>query len=188
MNTAPHDNDSYAEFPVRGELRIVRLLPGPIERIWEFLTDPEKRSRWFAGGVTEPRAGGKIEFVMHHSKLSPGETPPEKYAQVHEPGVTFEGRVLRYEPPRVLSYTFGDEESQVTFELRRPKATRFFSSSRTARPAMTSRNNSTTPAAGTRIFRSSSRCSRRRRHPNSGRPTPASSPTTAPSLPAKRSP
>jgi len=117
MNTAPHDNDSYAEFPVRGELRIVRLLPGPIERIWEFLTDPEKRSRWFAGGVTEPRAGGKIEFVMHHSKLSPGETPPEKYAQVHEPGVTFEGRVLRYEPPRVLSYTFGDEESQVTFEL-----------------------------------------------------------------------
>jgi Uncharacterized conserved protein len=117
MNTAPHDNDSYAEFPVRGELRIVRLLPGPIERIWEFLTDPEKRSRWFAGGVTEPRAGGKIEFVMHHSKLSPGETPPEKYAQVHEPGVTFEGRVLRYEPPRVLGYTFGDEESQVTFEL-----------------------------------------------------------------------
>ncbi len=117
MNTAPHDNDSYAEFPVRGELRIVRLLPGPIERVWEFLTDPEKRSRWFAGGVTEPRAGGRIEFVMHHAKLSPDETPPEKYAQVHEPGVTFEGRVLRYEPPHVLSYTFGDEESQVTFEL-----------------------------------------------------------------------
>lgn len=117
MNTAPHNNDSYAEFPVRGELRIVRLLPGPIERVWEFLTDPEKRSRWFAGGVTEPRAGGKIEFVMHHSKLSPGETPPEKYAEVHEPGVTFEGRVLRYEPPHVLSYTFGAEESQVTFEL-----------------------------------------------------------------------
>lgn len=116
MNTAPN-NDSYAEFPVRGELRIVRLLPGPIERVWEFLTDPAKRSRWFAGGVTEPRAGGKIEFAMHHAKLAPGETPPEKYAQVHEPGIMFEGRVLRYEPPRVLSYTFGDEESQVTFEL-----------------------------------------------------------------------
>lgn len=115
--TTPINNEAYAEFPARGELRIVRLLPGPIERVWEFLTDPEKRSRWICGGITEPKAGGKIVFEMHHSKLSPHETPPAKYAEVHEPGVTFEGRVLRYEPPHVLSYTFGDEESQVTFEL-----------------------------------------------------------------------
>ncbi|HWL14307.1 MAG TPA: SRPBCC family protein [Opitutus sp.] len=116
MNPSPR-NDSYAEFPARGELRIVRLLPGPIERVWEFLTDPEKRSRWFAGGATEPKAGGKIEFVMHHAKIAPDETPPAKYAQVQDPGVTFEGRVLRYEPPRVLAYTFGDDDSEVTFEL-----------------------------------------------------------------------
>lgn len=115
--TTPTHNDSYAQFPARGELRIVRLLPGPIERIWEFLTDPEKRSRWICGGVTEPQAGGKVVFAMHHAKLSPGETPPEKWAHVHEPGVTFEGRVLRYEPPRVLSYTFGADDSVVTFEL-----------------------------------------------------------------------
>ena len=112
------NNDSYAEFPQRGELRIVRLLPGPIERVWEFLTDPAKRARWFAGGATEPRAGGRIEFVMHHKNLSPGETAPAKYAQVQDPGVTFEGRVLRYERPHVLSYTFGAENSQVTFELQ----------------------------------------------------------------------
>lgn len=111
------DNDAYAEFPARGELRLVRLLPGPIERVWEFLTDPEKRARWFAGGVTEPHAGGKVVFAMHHAKLSPDEQPPARYAHVQDPGVTFEGRVLRYEPPRVLSYTFGDDKSQVTFEL-----------------------------------------------------------------------
>ena len=116
MKTTPN-NDSFAEFPATGELRILRLLPGPIERVWEFLTDPEKRARWICGGVTEPKAGGKVEFVMHHSKLSPHETPPAKYAEVHEPGVTFEGRVLRYEPPHVLSYTFGADNSQVTFEL-----------------------------------------------------------------------
>ncbi|MBA4137507.1 MAG: ATPase [Opitutus sp.] len=114
--TTPN-NDSDAEFPVRGELRIVRLLPGPIERVWEFLTDPEKRARWFAGGVTEPKAGGKVVFAMHHAKLSPGEQPPERFAHVQDPGVTFEGRVLRYEPPHVLSYTFGEDNSQVTFEL-----------------------------------------------------------------------
>lgn len=115
--TTPNHNDSYAEFPSPGELRIVRLLPGPIERVWAFLTDPEKRARWFAGGVTEPRPGGKVEFAMRHANLSPGETAPPKYAKVQDPGVNFDGRVLRYEPPRLLSYTFGDDDSQVTFEL-----------------------------------------------------------------------
>lgn len=115
--TTPNQNDTHADFPVHGELRIIRLLPGPIDRVWAFLTDPEKRARWFCGGVTEPAAGGKIVFAMHHAQLSPGETPPEKFAHVHEPGVTFEGRVLRYEPPHVLSYTFGDSDSVVLFEL-----------------------------------------------------------------------
>ncbi|MBI2516535.1 MAG: SRPBCC family protein [Opitutae bacterium] len=114
--TTPN-NDSYAEFPARGELRIVRLLPGPIERVWEFLTDPEKRSRWFSGGATGRKAGDKVVFAMHHAKISPGETPPPEYAQAHDPGVTFEGRVLRCEPPRVLAYTFGGDDSEVTFEL-----------------------------------------------------------------------
>lgn len=115
--TTPINNEAYAEFPARGELRIVRLLPGPIERVWDFLTDPEKRARWMCGGVTEARPGGKIVFQMHHAKLSPGETPPEKWAHVHEPGVTFEGRVLRCEPPRLLVFTFGGDDSEVTFEL-----------------------------------------------------------------------
>jgi uncharacterized protein YndB with AHSA1/START domain len=116
MNT-PASNDSHAEFPARGELRIVRLLPGPIERVWDFLTDPAKRARWFCGGVTGREPGSKIVFAMHHKNLSPDEKPPERFAHVQDPGVTFEGRVLRYEPPRLLSYTFGDDDSQVTFEL-----------------------------------------------------------------------
>lgn len=114
--TTPH-HDSFAEFPARGELRIVRLLPGPIERIWEFWTDPEKRARWFCGGATEQKAGGRIEFAMHHRNLSPDEQPPAKYAQVHDPGVTFEGRVLRCEAPRLLEFTFGGDDSVVTVEL-----------------------------------------------------------------------
>ncbi|HYD85627.1 MAG TPA: SRPBCC domain-containing protein, partial [Opitutus sp.] len=48
---------------------------------------------------------------------APDETPPAKYAHVQDPGVTFEGRVLRCEPPRLLAYTFGSEDSEVTFEL-----------------------------------------------------------------------
>jgi uncharacterized protein YndB with AHSA1/START domain len=38
-------NEQYGKFTSRAEVRIVRTLPGPIERIWDYLTDPEKRAR-----------------------------------------------------------------------------------------------------------------------------------------------
>jgi hypothetical protein len=34
-------NEQYGKFTSRAEVRIVRTLPGPIERIWDYLTDPE---------------------------------------------------------------------------------------------------------------------------------------------------
>lgn len=110
-------NEPYGKFTGPGEVRLVRTLPGPIERVWEYLTDPEKRARWFCGGVLEQKAGGKVVFAMVHKNLAPDETPPAEYAKVQDPGVTFEGRVLRCEPPRLLVYTFGSEDSDVTFEL-----------------------------------------------------------------------
>jgi uncharacterized protein YndB with AHSA1/START domain len=110
-------NEQYGKFTGPAEVRLVRTLPGPIERVWEYLTDPEKRARWFCGGLLEQKAGGRVEFAMVHKNLAPDETPPAKYAQVQDPGVTFEGRVLRCEPPRLLVYTFGSEDSEVTFEL-----------------------------------------------------------------------
>jgi uncharacterized protein YndB with AHSA1/START domain len=110
-------NESHGTFPSPAEVRIVRTLPGPIERVWDYLTDPVKRARWLSGGLLEQKAGGKIVFHMVHKNLAPGETPPAKYAQVQDPGVTFEGRVLRCEPPRLLVHTFGSDDSEVTFEL-----------------------------------------------------------------------
>jgi uncharacterized protein YndB with AHSA1/START domain len=110
------NNEDHGKFTTRGEVRIVRLLPGPIERVWEYLTDSKKRGRWFAGGPMEQKPGGKYELHFLHKNLAPGETPPEAMKHVHEDGVSFAGTVLRCEPPRVLSFTF-DDESEVTFEL-----------------------------------------------------------------------
>ena len=110
------NNDDRAQFPAPGEIRIMRTLPGPIERIWTYLTDPEKRSRWFAGGPMELRAGGKMELFFQHKNIAPDETPPEKLKHVQDPGFKMPGTILRCEPPRVLSYTF-DDDSDVTFEL-----------------------------------------------------------------------
>jgi len=110
------NNHDHAQFPAPGEIRIMRTLPGPIERIWTYLTDPEKRSRWFAGGPMELRTGGKMGLFFQHKNISPTETPPAEHACHHDAGEMMPGTVLRCEPPRVLSYTFG-ENSDVTFEL-----------------------------------------------------------------------
>ncbi|MGC4073576.1 MAG: SRPBCC family protein [Nibricoccus sp.] len=111
-------NEQHGKFNSPTEIRIVRTLPGPIERVWEYLTDPEKRSRWFCGGELQQKAGGKVVFHMVHKKLAPNEKPPAKYAQVQDPGVSFDGRVLKCEAPRLLAYTFGSDDSEVTFELK----------------------------------------------------------------------
>ena len=111
------NNDQHGKFISPKEVRIVRTLQGPIERVWEYLTQPDKRSRWLCGGVLEQKAGGRVEFAMVHKNLAPNEKPPAKYAQVQDPGVTFEGRVLRCDPPKLLAFTFGSDDSEVTFEL-----------------------------------------------------------------------
>jgi uncharacterized protein YndB with AHSA1/START domain len=112
------NNDQFGVFTGPAEVRLVRTLPGPIERVWEYLTDPDKRARWFAGGPMEQRVGGKVRLEMRHSCIAPTETPPEAFKKSHEGGKTFEGTVTRCEPPHVLAFTFGsDNESEAIFEL-----------------------------------------------------------------------
>ncbi len=118
MNTPSSTNESLAQFPTPAEVRLVRLLPGPIERVWDFIADPEKRARWFCGGLLDQKPGGKFEFAMRHKNLAPDETPPPEYAHVQDPGVTFEGRVIQCEPPHLLVFTFGGDDSVVTFDLK----------------------------------------------------------------------
>jgi uncharacterized protein YndB with AHSA1/START domain len=100
----------------KGILLIERVLPGPIERVWSYLVDGEKRALWFAGGEFEQRAGGKGEFVFNHSRLSEEPTPEEW--QSFE-GFRNEIRCLCIEPPRllVLGFTEGERTSELTFEL-----------------------------------------------------------------------
>lgn len=113
------NNEELGRFTAPGEVRFLRLLPGPIERVWAYLTDSEKRAKWLAAGPMDLRAGGRLELHFHHRKLDPQGTPPADYAQVQDPGVTFSGQILRCEPPRLLSFTWGGSEpdSEVTFEL-----------------------------------------------------------------------
>jgi uncharacterized protein YndB with AHSA1/START domain len=106
--------------PGPGVVCFERLLPGPIERVWSYLVDSDKRGKWFAAGETEPRAGGNVEFRFKHADLSPIRAPiPEKFKEM-ENGHVSSGKVTRYEPPRLLAFDWLDEDgtsSEVVFEL-----------------------------------------------------------------------
>lgn len=123
MNAKPkerHDQqEEYGVITGPGEVRLERLLPGPIERVWAYLTESEKRGKWFASGPMELKPDGRLEFIFRNSELSHHNEPtPEKYKQYE--GYKSSGRVTRCLPPRLLSFLWDEEkgdQSEVTFEL-----------------------------------------------------------------------
>jgi uncharacterized protein YndB with AHSA1/START domain len=50
--------NDHGVFTGSDTIRFERLFPGPIERIWTYLTDSEKRGTWLASGPMELKAGG----------------------------------------------------------------------------------------------------------------------------------
>jgi uncharacterized protein YndB with AHSA1/START domain len=111
---------AYAVATGRDEVRIERVLPGPIERVWAYLTDSDLRGQWLASGPMELHVGGAVQLRFKHSELSAvAEEIPERYASMRD-GHLMRGRIVRCEPPRLLSYTWGEEsgvDSEVTFAL-----------------------------------------------------------------------
>ncbi len=109
-----HTDKGYGALTDSETFRIERLLPGPIERVWSYLTDPAKRRKWFGGGPMEIRPAGGVELQFRFSELSSEPTPAGQ-----QDSCSVVGRVTRCDPPRRLSYTWGIEPdaSEVTFEL-----------------------------------------------------------------------
>jgi uncharacterized protein YndB with AHSA1/START domain len=108
--------DDYGVLTAPDTLRIERELPGPIERVWDYLTDSDKRGTWLASGAMEPRVGGAVEHVFRNSQLTRDDDAPPKKYEKYACESTLRGRITAYEPPRRLSYLWG-ESSEVTFEL-----------------------------------------------------------------------
>ena len=98
------------------EIRFERLLPGPIEAVWDFLADSAKRGQWLAAGPLEPRVGGKVKLRFKHSDLSPHKAPPpEKYRDMDAKGHDSDETITELDPPRRLAFTWG--KSEVVFDL-----------------------------------------------------------------------
>ena len=72
----------------RSTLTLVRRLPGPIDRVWRYLTDPAEMSKWFTNGTVADHVGGDVRL-----------------------GIGTHGRVTAYQPPHLLEYTWNKDGS-----------------------------------------------------------------------------
>jgi len=110
----------YGERLDENTVRFKRILPGPIERVWAYLTESDKRAQWLCGGDAEQRVGGQVDMNFHNASLSSADDipRPDKYRDLPEK-VSFVGTVTRCEPPSVLVHTweFENEHSEVCYEL-----------------------------------------------------------------------
>lgn len=111
----------YGDYGEDKVLRFTRLFPGPIDRVWAYLTDAAKRAEWLCGGDDITAAGATIKFDFHHKNLTPHDDPyPEQYKEM-EGGVCFDVNVVVFEPPHLLKIHWpgaeGGDDSVVVFRL-----------------------------------------------------------------------
>lgn len=107
------DNDALGTLIAPDTVRIERILPGPVDRVWSYLVEGEKRRKWLAGGEMDDRVGGQVELKFRHSDFT-ADTPPERFADINKNGFTSQCRITEYDPPRLLAFTWpGDVDSEV---------------------------------------------------------------------------
>ncbi|RED16540.1 uncharacterized protein YndB with AHSA1/START domain [Parasphingopyxis lamellibrachiae] len=102
-----------------GSLRFVRDLPRPIERVWDYLVDPEKRALWFCGGSMGGRPGDGFTMAFNHDHLS-HEPLPDRYASM-QGGIDLAARLIAIDPPHLLIFKGVNEEEETRIELSEEK-------------------------------------------------------------------
>jgi uncharacterized protein YndB with AHSA1/START domain len=100
-------------------VRMERTLSAPVDQVWEYLTDPDKRSTWLASGPMELRIGGKVTLEFNFKRLT-NELTPERF-RPYETGHVQSGHITQCEPPHLLCFTWNEKNeqaSEVRFELK----------------------------------------------------------------------
>jgi len=106
--------DAYGVLTEPATLTIQRLLPGPIERVWAYLTQSDLRRQWLAAGEMEMKRGAPFEFVWRNDELT---NPPGKRPDGFSAEHRMKGHVTEFDPPNKLAITWGSTGG-VTFELK----------------------------------------------------------------------
>jgi uncharacterized protein YndB with AHSA1/START domain len=107
-------SDTYGQLVEPTTLKIERLLPGPIERVWAYLTQSELRRRWLASGEMKLAPDAPFELVWHNDELSdPPGNRPEGFSGEHK----MASRIITVVPPHRLVFSWG-ENAEVSIELQ----------------------------------------------------------------------
>jgi uncharacterized protein YndB with AHSA1/START domain len=54
------------EIIAESAVRFVRVLPGPMDKVWAFLTETARLAEWYGEGRIEPREGGAVTLMGGH--------------------------------------------------------------------------------------------------------------------------
>ncbi len=112
MTERPTPN-AYGSLIEPATLKIERILPGPIERVWAYLTESDLRRKWLAAGEMEMKVGAPFELVWRNDELTnPPGRRPDGFGDEHR----MQSRITELDPPRKLSFSWGNSGG-VTFEL-----------------------------------------------------------------------
>jgi uncharacterized protein YndB with AHSA1/START domain len=105
--------DAYGVLTEPATLKIQRLLPGPIERVWAYLTESNLRRQWLAAGQMEMKVGAPVELVWRNDELTnpPGLRPPGFSGERR-----MQSRITELDPPRKLAIAW-EGSGDVSFEL-----------------------------------------------------------------------
>ncbi|MEU1200943.1 SRPBCC family protein [Streptomyces sp. NPDC005813] len=92
----------------RPAVRFSRTYDHPVDRVWQFVTDPDELAQWFPSRAEfEPRPGGTVTFSGDPNTADS------------------QGRVLAVDPPRHLSFAWGGDELHFDLEALDDERTRF---------------------------------------------------------------
>ena len=104
--------DDYGTISEGSTLTIQRWLPGPVERIWTYLTDSDHRRKWLAAGEMHLAPGAALELVWRNDELSdPSDQRPAGFPEEQR----MASHVIAVDPMRMLTIAWG--KGDVTFEL-----------------------------------------------------------------------
>ena len=102
----------YAVETAPQTVRLQRRLPGPIDRVWAYLTESDLRRQWLAAGDMQLEEGAPFELVWRNDELTdPPGRRPEGFAEENR----MQSRITELDPPRRLAFAWG--EGDVTFDL-----------------------------------------------------------------------
>jgi len=94
------DRSRYGTVHTRADgyqLRFERHLLHPVEMVWDALTNPAQRAQWLAPGELELTLGGRVSLAFTDGD-----------------GV-IDGRVTAITPPRLLEFTWTDQDNDFGF-------------------------------------------------------------------------